>query len=542
MATKIPSSADVVIVGSGVCGALVAYEARKAGLSVLVLEAGPRGERGDFVQRFQAMSPYRRSHGDYQSPYPPSKNAPFPRYLNDDYLIVKGPDANAYKQGYLRYVGGTTWHWSGLAWRHLPVDLRLKSTYGVGRDWPFSYDVLEPYYARAEKELGVYGPSDPAMQSPAQRSTPYPMEPLPYGPADRRFAEVVNANGYVCVPIPEAKNSVVYDNRPSCCGNNSCMPICPIGAIYNAIVHVQKAEAAGAVVASDAVVYQIDTDAANKVTALHYFDKNKVSHKVTGKVFVLAGNGIETPRLLLFAANSKNPRGIANSSDQVGRNMMDHPGIHMGFVAKEGMWTGNGPVQLSSIVNFRDGAFRSEYSANKIMLNNSAQNTAAGLKALSMGLVGKALDLEIRRRAACTVDLSVSFEILPNADNRLVLSSDRKDPLGIPYPEVTYDVGEYVRKGAAKCKEELNRIANLFGGTEISVSDKFNANNHIMGGTIMGNDPSQSVVDGDGRTHDHSNLFIASGGNIPSTSVVNSTLSMAAIALKTADAVVAAAK
>jgi len=75
----------------------------------------------------------------------------------------------------------------------------------------------------------------------------------------------------------------------------------------------------------------------------------------------IAANGIETPRLLLYAANDRNPRGIANSSDQVGRNMMDHPGIHMGCVTKEPMWTGHGPVQQSSIVDFRDGPFRSKY-------------------------------------------------------------------------------------------------------------------------------------------------------------------------------------
>src|SRR4029077_18157856 len=104
------------------------------------------------------------------------------------------------------------------------------------------------------------------------------------------------------------------------------------------------------------------------VTAVHYYDRDKVSHRVKGRAFVVAANGIETPRLLLYAANDRNPRGIANSSDQVGRNMMDHPGLHMGLVAKEPMWTGHGPVQQSSIVDFRDGAFRSEYSSNALMI------------------------------------------------------------------------------------------------------------------------------------------------------------------------------
>jgi len=181
MATE--QSADVVVVGSGVCGAMVAHEAVRAGLSVLILEAGPRGERGDYWQRFMSLPADNRARGDMQSPFPQSPYAPFPMFGNDDYLILKGRDAGAFRQGYLRVVGGTTWHWSGLCWRHLPVDLRLKSTYGVGRDWAISYEDLEPYYTKAESEMGVSGPSDPAMQSPSQRSAPYAMESIAYGTA-----------------------------------------------------------------------------------------------------------------------------------------------------------------------------------------------------------------------------------------------------------------------------------------------------------------------------------------------------------------------
>jgi len=533
MATE--QSADVVVVGSGVCGAMVAHEAIKAGLSVIILEAGPRGERGDYSQRFMSLPASNRARGDMQSPFPQSPYAPFPMFGNDDYLILKGRDAGAFRQGYLRVVGGTTWHWSGLCWRHLPVDLRLKSTYGVGRDWPISYEQFEPYYAKAESEMGVSGPMDPAMQSPSQRSAPYIMESIAYGPADRRFAEVAKRGGYTCVPIPQAKNSRPYDNRPGCCGSNSCMPICPIGALYNGMVHVDKATKLGARLVDQAVVYRIDTDAKNRVTAVHYYDRNKQSQRVTGRAFVIAANGIETPRLLLYAANSRNPRGIANSSDQVGRNMMDHPGLHMGCLTKEPMWTGHGPVQQSSIVDFRDGAFRSEYCANRIMMNNQSMAAAAGVTAVSMGLVGKRLDAEIRRRAACTLDFSIGFEVLPDPQNRLRLSAEHKDALGIPHPEVTYDVGDYVRKGGDKVRPTLMRIASLLEATEVKITEQYNANNHVMGGAIMGRDPNDSVVDADCRAHDHENLYIAGGATMPSASCINSTLSMVAVSLMMAD-------
>ena len=533
MATE--QSADVVVVGSGVCGAMVAHEAVRAGLSVLILEAGPRGERGDYWQRFMSLPADNRARGDMQSPFPQSPYAPFPMFGNDDYLILKGRDAGAFRQGYLRVVGGTTWHWSGLCWRHLPVDLRLKSTYGVGRDWAISYEDLEPYYTKAESEMGVSGPSDPAMQSPSQRSAPYAMESIAYGTADRRFADVATRGGYRCVPIPQAKNSRSYDDRPGCCGSNSCLPICPIGALYNGMVHVNKATKLGASLVDQAVVYRIDTDDRNRVTAVHYYDRNKQSQRVTGRTFVIAANGIETPRLLLYAANSRNPRGIANSSDQVGRNMMDHPGIHMSCITKEPMWTGHGPVQQSSIVDFRDGAFRSEYCANRIMMNNQSMAASAGVTAVSMGLVGKRLDAEIRRRAACTLDFSIGFEVLPEPGNRLTLSSEHKDALGIPHPEVTYDVGDYVRKGGDKVRPTLQHIASLLEATDVKITDAYNANNHVMGGAIMGRDPNNSVVDADCRTHDHENLYIAGGATMPSASCINSTLSMVAVSLMMAD-------
>ncbi|SQK74901.1 GMC oxidoreductase [Tatumella ptyseos] len=149
---------------------------------------------------------------------------------------------------------------------------------------------------------------------------------MPYGPADRRFTEVVATAGYENTPVPQGRNSRPYDGRPQCCGNNNCMPICPIGAMFNGIHTIVKAEKAGAKILPNAVVYRFETDEHNNITALHYYDPDKNSHRVTARTFVLAGNGIETPKLLLLAANDRNPNGIANSSDMVGRNMMDHPG------------------------------------------------------------------------------------------------------------------------------------------------------------------------------------------------------------------------
>ncbi|UTD27773.1 GMC family oxidoreductase [Bradyrhizobium sp. WD16] len=531
-------SADVVIVGAGICGSLAALELARAGISVLLLDAGPRYDRAQIVENWRGMPPHNKAFYDYATPYPVVPWAPHTTFFpENNYLIVKGPDATAYKQGIIKGVGGTTWHWAASSWRYLPNDFRLKSTYGVGRDYAITYDDLEPYYYAAEVEMGVNGPNGMDIVPSAPRKNPWPMDSMPYGYGDRRFTEIVKPLGYDNTPVPQGRNSRPYDTRPQCCGNNNCMPICPIGAMYHGIYSAQKAEALGTKIIENAVVYSIETDDKNRIVAMNYYDPDKQSHRVTAKTFVIAANGIETPKLLLLAANDKNPNGIANSSDQVGRNMMDHPGIGMSFQSAEPIWAGGGSVQMSSITNFRDGPFRSEHSAIQIGYNNTAQNSRAGMKALSMGLVGKKLDEEIRRRAAHGVDIYVNHETLANPDNRLVLSKTQKDALGIPHPEVTYDVGEYVRQAAVSSREHLMTIANAMGGTEIEMTPYFTPNNHITGGTIMGNDPKDSVVDGWLRAHDHENLFLATGGAMAAAGTVNSTLTMAALALRAADAI-----
>ena len=532
------ADADVVIVGSGVVGALIADQLAGEGRSVLVLEAGPRLDRAEVVENWRNFSFERRAGNDFQGPFRQSPMATAPLYWPaNDYIHLTGPDGKGFKQGYIRAVGGTTWHWAASCWRHLPVDLKMKSTYGVGRDWPIDYSELEPYYCRAEEAMGVSGPNDPARQSPSERSRPYPSDMVPWGHGDTEFAKVVNPHGYNMVPIPQGRMVKPWNGRPACSGNNNCQPICPIGAMYNGIQTIESAERKGAHVLAEAVVYRIDTDENNRVTAVHWYDSKRVSHKATGRAFVIAANGIETPRLLLIAANDRNPRGIANSSDQVGRNMLDHSGFHCTFLADRPLWTGRGPAQSSCMVGYRDGPFRSEYSANKIILNNISRIHWATAGALKLGLIGRELDEEIRRRAAYGVDLSISLEPLPDPSNRLTLSTTRIDGLGLACPDIHYDLGDYARKGYDKAAEQLRHIGSLFNAVEFHITTDLNANNHIMGGVIMGADRRDSVVDGNCRTYDHANLWLPGGGAIPSASVVNSTLTMAALGIKSAEAI-----
>ena len=541
-------SADVVIVGTGIVGCLIAEQALDAGLSVLMLEAGPRVDRWRIVENYRNLPPSLRLY-HWDAPYPPKPWAPHLETRTDkeaeQYLQLEGPNARAYLQGYVRYAGGATWHWAGLCWRITPDDMRLKSLYGVGRDWPFAHDVLEPYYTRAEHAIGVSGPSDPALQWPpnAKRSKPYPMGQLPFGPGERRLTDVAAKVGMINLPAPQARNSgVSYHGRPACCGNNNCFPVCPIAAKYDAATALPNIEAKGGRILANAVVYRIETDEKDVVQAVHYFDSDKASHRVTGKVFVIACNSIETPKLLLFSKDDRNPNGIANSSDQVGRNMMDQPKLFAELELKEPLWTGVGPVQSSSILNTSQGDFRSQYTGAMFRMENFARSPLGAAAALKKKLVGKALDAEIRRLSACTARLTVEHEPLPLPDNRLTLS-DKKDWLGINKPNIYYDVGDYVRRSAKEYSVPLVRkLAAELGATDVKVSTEFTNSDHIMGGTIMGANSAVSVVDLDCRTHDHPNLFLPGGGAMSTAGCGNSTLTMAALALKAADAIAGQAK
>jgi choline dehydrogenase-like flavoprotein len=486
------------------------------------------------VDRARLVANFRNSprKSDFMSPYPFSAWSPHPVYqpVDNNYLVQAGP--YPYKAEYIRIVGGTTWHWAAQAWRVLPNDLRIKSLYGVGRDWPISYDDLEPFYQEAEVKMGVSG----APNNGSPRTKPFPMQPVAESFLERRFRERLAGSGLDVISNTTARNSINYDGRPACCGNNNCMPICPIDAQYHGGIAVDAAEKAGARLVANAVVYRIEHDAQNRITAVHYYDPDKGTHRVTGKTFVLAANGIESPKLLLLSASDKFKNGLANSSGGVGRNLMDHPSNGLTFDAEEELWPGRGPMSPASINVFRDGAFRSDSAAFRIDISNSSRVESITRNLIAKGVYGPELERQIRFHAAHEVSLKNVLEVLPDPENKVVLS-DKKDALGIPRPQVHYAMTDYVHKGMAAAKEQYIRIAKLMGGTNLRHSPDgiYGNNQHITGTVSMGADAATSVVDGFGRTHDHPNLYIASTGVMPTVATVNSTLTAVAIALRSAE-------
>ena len=520
-------SADYVVIGSGIIGSTVALHLARQGAAVLILEAGPRRDRGRIVADFR-NSPRK---GDWMSPYPASEWAPHPIYKPEDngYLVQGGP--YPYPAEYIRGVGGTTWHWAAQAWRVVPNDMRLQSLYGVGVDWPMSYDELDSWFQKVEEMWGVSG----AENTGSPRRQPFPMQPVAEPWAMRRLRERLAAE-YPVVDNTVARNSRPYDGRPACCGNNSCQPICPIDAQYHGGLTADAAERAGAIIQENAVVYKLEHDAQGRIVAAHYFDPDKNSYRITGKTFILAANGIESPKLLLLSASYKYPKGLSNSSDMVGRNLMDHPSTSLAFDADEDVWLGRGPQSPSSINIFRDGAFRSEHCAFRLDFTNISRVNGSTSALLKEGVYGKEFESRLRHSAAREMSVKDVLEVLPNPENRVVLS-DQTDALGIPKPKVFYSIDDYTRRGAAESRKHFTRIAELMGGTNLRYSKEgeFANNQHITGTLSMGSDPTSSVCDAYGRSHDHENLFICSTGVMPTSATQNSTLVATALALRTAE-------
>jgi choline dehydrogenase-like flavoprotein len=524
---------DVVIIGSGVSGALLAHRLAKQGIKVLILEAGKSVERAQAVNTFEnALIKVP------ESAYTQAPQAMFPRTDEPhQWYVQAGPDI--FKSTYLKVMGGTTWHWLGTAIRLIPSDFNTQTLFGQGIDWPINYSDLEPYYIEAENELGVSGHSMHDQGSP--RQSPYPLPAIAQSYCDQTFIKELAQTPYEVTPTPQARNSVAHDNRPACCGSSSCIPVCPIQAKYDATVHIKKAQAAGAALMTESTAVQLLVGKDQKIEAVKYKRWDQSEGFIKAKQFILACHAIEIPRLLLASKTSTYPQGLSNRSDQVGRNLMDHPVQLSWALSQAPVYPYRGPQSTSGIENMRDGGFRRNRAAFRIEIGNDGWGwptgapTSTAQQFARAGLRGKVLDQAIANQASRHIRLASLMEQLPDPENRVSLDLKELDIYGVPRPKLHYRVDDYVQKGLNAAQTAHTEIFGHIRATDIQHKQQYEGAGHIIGTTRMGHNEKSSVVDANLVSHDHTNLMIVGSSVFPTGGTANPTLTIAALSLRASD-------
>ncbi|KAB8028477.1 GMC family oxidoreductase [Fluviispira multicolorata] len=522
-------TSDIVIVGSGIAGSIMAERLSRKGLKVIILEAGSHVDRGKAFNTFiNAVDKIPESAYEQQA------HARFPLTVNESYFVQKGKEL--FKSTYLRVAGGTTWHWQGTVLRLLPEDFQMKSKYNVAFDWPITYNDLEFWYEEAEKELGTSGFNGEDLGSP--RKNKYPLPEIPFSNLDQFMIASLKKSEYKIVHTPQARNSIPYDMRSACCGSASCIPICPVQAKYDATVHLNKAQKNGAKLVTNAVAYEVVSEKSGKISEIKFKIKDGKIFSVKGNTFILAANAIENAKLLLMSKSEYFKNGIANLSDQVGRNLMDHPVILAYGLAPERIFPYRSPTSTAGIDETRRGAYRKDFASYRLEISNDGWTFPIGginpfvESLIEKGFKGKKLEDIYRESVYRQVTMAALTEQLPDPYNRVIPSYKNLDAIGIPRPEVYYALDSYTNKSFSDSRKKMIQILNLANCTQIKSPLEFYGAGHVMGTHRMGKDSKTSVVDEYLRSHEHHNLFLLGAGVMPTTGSANPTLTIAALSLK----------
>ena len=576
---------DVVIIGSGVAGALCAAGLAGDGRKILVLEAAENSlgvfQREQFKRTWDPATrktwntPYLSTTGIRN--YPSPVNDDINTYFDQPDVDPNDPDATrksltTFKGTYQRLAGGSTWAWRGNTPRMQPNDLRLKSAYfSQGNappgsnvaDWPVTYNDLKPWYLKAEYELGVSGNAEEWETHTPRDGAKFPMPGQPKSYSDReliaRFEKsglktVKLGDGYSAQDLPvqiltmaQARNTQPYDGRPACEGNHNCIPLCPTNAKYDATVHLKRARQNGVEIRTGCVVTKLDVKPGGLISGVRYkqwsSDSPQTERVVSGDIVILAANPVESPKILL------NSGLYAESDPYVGKHLMDHVQGECLGTARDPIYPFRGPQTISGIDSLRDGKYRSQFASFRITLGNDGWGrhgnpTSVLEEALnpdpahaSKFSIGQKLRKAAVDKLTRIVRLSVSTEQLPHRDNRVGLS-DKVDDLGIPRPRIHYKVDDYtlnaLKEGYRVSKEIFRAMDAEVEHEEFNVKDWVTAA-HPMGTCRMGTDKTNSVVDKFGRCHNHRNLFIVGASVFPTGAASNPVLTLSALTLMTVD-------
>jgi len=588
---------DVVIVGGGVAGAIIADELAKAHKSVLILEAGPAEDMTlagyeSYLRRF-----YGATSKDNQAPYPVNPNAPMPRGpearkitpgqpATGGYIVQNGPFAS--DTTYTRVLGGTTMHWEAKVLRMLPEDFHMRSQFGQGVDWPLNYEDLEPYYELAEAEIGVSADVEDQqyLGLKFRKGYEFPMQGLPLSYLDRQVDRGIENTAVTVAgethslrvrPFPQGRNGIPNPRYAGgqgfkpvgavntaqveigerCQGNNNCVPLCPVQAKYHAGKTLAKALKRGGVrllPQAVAAKVQLRDGRVSHIAVKHYADPASPAFEegnIRAKVFVLCANAIENARLMLQSD-------LPSTSGLVGRNLMDHAYLLSWGLMPERCGTMRGTNCTGGIVDLRGGTFRRQQAAFSVDIHNDGWGWATGAPYSDLTLLvddENEFGCDLRRKLAERVTrqllLAAMVDVLPSESNRITVDPRYTDALGNLRPVMSYNVPEYTLRGVAYAREFSRLVFQRLGAADHTAYDPedygyvtyegegyiVRGGNHLAGTHMMGTSPRNSVVNTEQRSWDHDNLYLAGGGSLPTIATANVTLTIAALCYKTASAI-----
>ena len=542
---------DVIVVGSGAGGGMAAWALTRAGLKVLMLEAGRDYDpvRENSMLKWNHEAPLRASstpdkhfgyydataNGGWEVPGEPYTNAP----------------GSVFKWWRSRMVGGRTNHWGRHVPRFGPYDFKAHSRDGLGMDWPIAYADIAPWYDRTEKLIGVSGANSGLENHPD--SSPGVLQPAS-APRINELAIKAGADalGIPCVPSRYAVLTRDIDHpvapRQACFNARPCGRGCAIGAAFQTTTSLlPMALAPGRMqLISNAFAARVVTGANGKATGVEYF-KDGALHIAKARAVVLAASAVESARILL---NSKDG-GLANGSGQVGRNLVDTTGTNI---------TGHIPALESRPRYNEDGRdvahlyipwwLYGDQKAGKLdfprgyhyeiggRFSAPGGNPAVGLE----DGYGLKLKEDARRYYGAQISLTVRGEMIPNADSYLDLDPAVKDKFGLPVARFHWKWSDHELRQIAHGAKTARDIIHKLGGTVLTPDlppDKAIADGgwiiHEVGTTRMGARDSDSVTDQYGRAWEVDNLVIADGGVFTTNAHKNPTLTIMALAWRSMD-------
>ena len=549
---------DVIIVGSGAGGGMSAYALTKAGLKVLMLEAGRNYDPLTETPMFNtnAEAPLRgvgtpdKPFGFYDATVDGGWEVP-----NEPYTVAEGSDPFIWWRP--RMLGGRTNHWGRIALRFGPLDFKPRERDGLGYDWPITYDDLAPWYDRTEKLIGVSGAAAPHGLTNTPDSPPgCLMEGAPPRAFEMFYERGFRKMGIPVIPMHGAVVTGQMEGRNSCIFATPCGRGCALGANFQSTtVLLPPALATGNLtIRTDALVYEVEVDADGKAKGVNFVDrKTGEHHAVKARAVVLAAGSGETARILLNSKSAKFPDGLANTHGMVGRYLMDSVGLGVTgqFPALQGLPPTNDDGQGTEHTyvpwwgydRHKELGFPRGYHIEIGGGRGMPSMGLAGLLDKTDMSVGDDLRANLRQRFGSTIRFNGRGEMIPNDDCYCELDPGVKDRWGIPVLRFHWKWGESETRQAAHMVKTFLEVIDILGGKPLGKVEtdgkraisKGGEMIHEVGTARMGASDKDSVVNQFGQTWAVPNLFVMDGAVLVSSPDKNPTLSILALAWRSAD-------